>query len=69
MGTGLNLLPVRTVLGTETIVRRVRGHLCSDPFGSRFTPDSRFEGYEIHLGETLYGNGVRLLRKSHARAF
>src|SRR5688572_10485669 len=63
MGTGLNLLPVRTVLGTEKIVRRVGGHLCSHPFGSRFTPDSRFEGYEIHLGETSYDSGVRPLAK------
>lgn len=63
VGTGLNLLPVRTVLGTEKIVRRVRGHLCSHPFGGRFTPDSRFEGYEIHLGETFYDSGARPLAK------
>ena len=63
IGTGLNLLPVRTVLGTEKIVRRVRGRLCSDPFGRPFTANTRFEGYEIHVGETLYGNGVRPLAK------
>jgi adenosylcobyric acid synthase len=63
VAAGLNLLPVRTVLGTEKIVRRVRGRLYSPPFGRRFTSDSRFEGYEIHLGETFYDSGVRPLAK------
>ena len=61
--TGLNLLPLRTVLGTEKIVRRVRGRLCSHPFGRPFISDTRFEGYEIHVGETFYDSGARTLAK------
>jgi adenosylcobyric acid synthase len=63
VGTGLNLLPVRTVLGTEKIARRVRGRLCSHPFGRPFTANTRFEGYEIHVGETFYDSGVCALAK------
>jgi adenosylcobyric acid synthase len=63
VGTGLNLLPVRTVLGTEKIVRRIRGCLRSHPFGRPFSSQTRFEGYEIHLGETFYESGVRPLAK------
>ena len=61
--TGLNLLPLRTVLGTEKFVRRVRGRLCSYPFDRPFTSNTRFEGYEIHVGETFYDSGVRPLAK------
>jgi adenosylcobyric acid synthase len=57
--TGLNLLPVRTVLGVEKTVRRVGGLLRSDLFGRPFTSQTRFEGYEIHVGETFYDNGAR----------
>ena len=63
VGTGLNLLPVRTVFGTEKIVRRVRGCLCSHPFGRPLTSHTRFEGYEIHIGETFYDSGVRPFAK------
>jgi adenosylcobyric acid synthase len=63
VGIGLNLLPVRTVLGTEKIARPVRGRLCSHPFGRPFTSNTRFEGYEIHVGETFYGCGARPFAK------
>jgi adenosylcobyric acid synthase len=59
--TGLNLLPVRTVLGTAKTVRRVQGCLRTDPFGRPFSSQTRFEGYEIHVGETFYESGARPL--------
>ena len=59
--TGLHLLPVRTVLGAEKTVRRVRGGLRSDLFGRPFSSQIRIEGYEIHVGETFYDGGARPL--------
>jgi adenosylcobyric acid synthase len=59
--TGLHLLPVRTVLGAEKTVRRVRGDLRSDLFGRPFSCRTGIEGYEIHVGETFYDSGARPL--------
>ena len=58
---GLDLLPVRTVLRAEKTVRRVRGCLRFDLFGHRLSYQPRFEGYEIHVGETLYEGGAQPL--------
>jgi adenosylcobyric acid synthase len=58
---GLGLLPVRTVLHAEKTVRRVRGSLRWGFFSDALPPKGSFEGYEIHLGETLYENGARPL--------
>ena len=51
---GLGLLPVRTVLRKEKTVRRVRGSLRYNFFRAGLSPQVPFEGYEIHVGETLY---------------
>jgi adenosylcobyric acid synthase len=59
--TALGLLPVRTVLGTEKTVRRVRGCLQCNLFRNDGTPPVRFEGYEIHVGETIYETGAHPL--------
>jgi adenosylcobyric acid synthase len=58
---GLSLLPVRTVLCAEKTVRRVRGCLHANFFGSGFGPETHFEGYEIHVGETFYETGAHPL--------
>jgi adenosylcobyric acid synthase len=58
---GLGLLPVRTVLGGEKTVRRVRGSLRTNLFATDLSPETRFEGYEIHVGETFYEPGTRPL--------
>jgi adenosylcobyric acid synthase len=63
VATGLDLLPVQAVLGTEKIVWRVRGRLRSHPFGQAIISNTRFEGYEIHVGETFYDSGVCPLAK------
>jgi adenosylcobyric acid synthase len=59
--TGLGFLPVRTVLHADKIVRRVEGHLRSEFLGFSFTPGTRFQGYEIHVGETFCESGSRPL--------
>jgi adenosylcobyric acid synthase len=56
--TGLALLPVRTVLRTEKTMRRVHGSLRCDLFGGGLRPGAHFEGYEIHVGETVYETGA-----------
>jgi adenosylcobyric acid synthase len=56
---GLGLLPVRTVLQSEKVVRRVQGRLRSEFLGLSFCPEASFQGYEIHVGETFYESGSR----------
>ena len=55
---GLGLLPIRTVLGKDKTVRRVRGVLRGDFFHAARSRHVSFEGYEIHVGETLYQTGA-----------
>jgi adenosylcobyric acid synthase len=56
---GLGFLPVRTVLHTEKTVRRVQGCLRSEFLGLSLCPETRFQGYEIHVGETVYETGAQ----------
>ena len=58
---GLSFLPMRTVLHAEKTVRRVQGCLRSEFLGLSLCPETRFEGYEIHVGETFYEPGARPL--------
>jgi len=58
---GLGLLPVQTVLGLEKTVRRVHGFLRTNFFDTDLPSENRFEGYEIHVGETFYEPGARPL--------
>lgn len=57
---GLGLLPVRTVMEAEKMVRRASGRV--DGWGA-----PSFAGYEIHMGETVYETGsvpfARILRE------
>ena len=55
---GLGLLPIRTVLRKEKTVRRVRGSLLRNVFRAGLSPQVPFEGYEMHVGETLYETGA-----------
>jgi adenosylcobyric acid synthase len=57
--TALGLLPVRTVLRVEKTVLRVRGSLRRNFFHDDAAPLVPFEGYEIHVGETVYQSGAR----------
>src|SRR5262245_10955648 len=58
---GLGLLPVRTALGVEKTVRRVHGSLRTNFFKTDLPAENRFEGYEIHVGETSYEPGAHPL--------
>ena len=60
-GPGLGLLPMRTLLCAQKTVRRVRGCLHANIFGAASCPETLFEGYEIHVGETSYEPGARSL--------
>jgi adenosylcobyric acid synthase len=51
---GLGLLGVRTVLNREKTTRLITGAACGD--GWR---ETRFRGYEIHVGETFYSAGCK----------
>jgi adenosylcobyric acid synthase len=59
--SGLGFLPVRTVLHAEKTVRRVHGCLRSEFLGFSPCPETHFQGYEIHVGETFYEAGARPL--------
>ncbi len=50
---GLGLLPIATVLRSDKITRTARGRVVSGRLAG-----SCFEGYEIHLGETVYADGA-----------
>jgi adenosylcobyric acid synthase len=60
---GLGLLPVRTVMQAEKTVRRASGTV-------EGWPAPQFTGYEIHMGETVYGAGcapfAHILREGDA---
>jgi adenosylcobyric acid synthase len=55
---GLGLLPVATVLGREKVTRRARGCVAASAFLGDAAPQAELEGYEIHLGETVYDEGA-----------
>jgi adenosylcobyric acid synthase len=52
---GLGILPIRTVLQTEKVTRQARGRVLKWP-GATACPT--IEGYEIHMGETIYEEGA-----------
>jgi adenosylcobyric acid synthase len=59
--SALGLLPFRTVMRAEKTTRRVRGRLRRPIFDDRPFADIPFEGYEIHIGETVYESGSQPL--------
>jgi adenosylcobyric acid synthase len=52
---GLSVLPIRTVLQCEKVTRQARGRVLK-PLGETVCPT--IEGYEIHMGETIYEEGA-----------
>jgi adenosylcobyric acid synthase len=56
---GLALLPIDTVLRAEKITRTVQGRLSSAALFGQPLQQQCFQGYEIHLGETLYHDGAQ----------
>ncbi len=55
---GMRLLRVRTVLQAEKITRPASGRLSSPAIYGQRVSKRAFRGYEIHVGETLYAEGV-----------
>jgi len=58
---GLGLLPIRTVLRSDKTVRRIEGWLAWQILGQTVASETRFQGYEIHVGECFYENGAQPL--------
>jgi adenosylcobyric acid synthase len=56
--SGLNLLPIRTVLRAEKVTKMARGCVTAPLFGGAMAGNG-FHGYEIHLGETVYEEGAQ----------
>jgi adenosylcobyric acid synthase len=55
---GLGMLPIATRLTDEKVTRVARGRVsCGALFGQPLTAPC-FQGYEIHLGETIYAEGA-----------
>lgn len=50
---GMGLLPVRTVFGPEKTRTRVKGHFLKFPGILSELSGTEFEGYEIHMGESV----------------
>src|SRR6266849_1614882 len=58
---GLNLLNLTTVLEREKVTRQATARLAKPNYLGSDYADPQFSGYEIHLGETLLGNGSQPL--------
>jgi adenosylcobyric acid synthase len=51
---GLGLLPIATVFNAEKVTRRICGRLQPSTLFGQPVKERAFQGYEIHLGETIY---------------
>jgi adenosylcobyric acid synthase len=57
--TGLGLLPISTVLQAQKITRTARGRVVAGTLLGERLEAPCFRGYEIHMGETVYGEDAR----------
>jgi adenosylcobyric acid synthase len=58
---GLGALNLKTVLAREKVTRQAVASFCHSPFLTESRDNPVFRGYEIHLGETSLGEGVKPL--------
>ncbi len=56
---GLALLPIATSLRAEKVTRTAQGRLSSATLFGHPLQEQCFQGYEIHLGETIYREGAQ----------
>lgn len=53
---GLGLLPIQTFMQKDKVTRNVAGRLVSHVLFGQPLQESSVAGYEIHIGETIYGD-------------
>ena len=56
---GLGLLSIATHMQSGKVTRLVRGHLALQTLFDQAIPAIEIQGYEIHIGETIYAGGAR----------
>jgi adenosylcobyric acid synthase len=56
--SGLGLLPIRTIMQADKVIRNVTGNMIARTLFGQPVGDSRVSGYEIHIGQTLYQAGT-----------
>jgi adenosylcobyric acid synthase len=56
---GLGLLPFATRMNAEKVTRQASGRLLQPTLFGQPVPATNFEGYEIHIGETIYEKGAQ----------
>jgi adenosylcobyric acid synthase len=56
---GLGLLSIVTQMQSEKVTRQVRGRLCGPTLFGQLVPAIDIQGYEIHIGETVYAEGAQ----------
>jgi adenosylcobyric acid synthase len=55
----LGLLPFTTHMNPEKVTRPVNGRLCVSTLFGQPMPTIEIDGYEIHIGETIYTDGAQ----------
>jgi len=55
---GLGLLPITTILNANKITQPIRGQVTAPRLFGQPVGHGSFEGYEIHLGQTVYEEGA-----------
>jgi adenosylcobyric acid synthase len=55
---GLGLLPIRTIMQADKVIRNVKGNMVTGTLFGQPVADSRISGYEIHIGQTVYEAGA-----------
>ncbi|HEY4046872.1 MAG TPA: cobyric acid synthase [Acidobacteriaceae bacterium] len=56
---GFGLLPIETILQSEKITVNAQGILCEAALFGRRVEINSFQGYEIHVGQTIYLSGAK----------
>ncbi len=55
---GLGLLPIRTIMQADKVTRNAWGEMTTKMLFGQHVTGGNVSGYEIHIGQTIYGEGV-----------
>jgi adenosylcobyric acid synthase len=55
---GLGLLPIRTIMQADKVTRNASGEMTTKILFGQHVTGGNVSGYEIHIGQTIYGKGV-----------